>query len=342
MKVPEPRKLKSGTWFIQLRLNGVSVPVSAATKKECIRQAELIKAEHRSQKRTIAPKTQRTIKQIMEDYIASLPENTSPSTIRGYNSIVSTRFLPVSGLRPDQVKDWQSIIDGEAKIISAKTLKNSWGFVKSSFRAAGVELPDVKLPQVMNSERQWLEPDDLKTFISHVKGNRFEIPVLLALHGLRRSEIFAMTFEKIDLKKNTITIHGAAVVGGDNKLIQKQENKNASSRRVIPILIPALSSAIESVPECQRKGLIYTANPTTLYWYINKVCEECDLPKVGVHGLRHSFASLAYHLGLSEQETMELGGWADYNTMRKIYTHLAKADRLKSQNKIAAFFNNAN
>ena len=31
------------------------------------------------------------------------------------------------------------------------------------------------------------------------------------------------------------------------------------------------------------------------------------MPEVGTHGLRHSFASLAYHLGMSELETMELG-----------------------------------
>lgn len=343
MKVPEPRKLPSGTWFIQMRLNGVSVPVSAPTKKECIRQAQLIKAEHRAETRVIAPKSKNTIKQIMKDYVANLPEKTSPATVRGYNSIIDTRFLSVSALLPDQVKDWQKVIDEEAAKISAKTLKNSWGFVKSSFRAAHIAIPEVKLPQVVNDDRRWLEPDDLKTFITHVKGNRFEIPTLLALHGLRRSEIFAMTYEKISLKEKTITIHGAAVIGEDNKLVQKDENKNVTSRRVIPILIPELSEAIEAIPQSERTGLVYTANPTTLYWYINKVCEECGFPKVGVHGLRHSFASLAYHLGLSEQETMELGGWADYNTMRKIYTHLAKADRLKAQNKIAVFFNkNAN
>ena len=27
MKVPEPRQLPSGNWFVQLRLNGVSVPI---------------------------------------------------------------------------------------------------------------------------------------------------------------------------------------------------------------------------------------------------------------------------------------------------------------------------
>ena len=51
MKVPEPRKLKSGTWFIQMRLGGESVPVSAATRTECIRQAEKIKADYRNGKR---------------------------------------------------------------------------------------------------------------------------------------------------------------------------------------------------------------------------------------------------------------------------------------------------
>ena len=36
MKVPKPRKLASGTWFIQMRLDGESVPVSAATRSECV------------------------------------------------------------------------------------------------------------------------------------------------------------------------------------------------------------------------------------------------------------------------------------------------------------------
>lgn len=48
MKVPEPKKLPSGNYFIQLRLNGVSVPVTRPTAKECKREAELIKSEHRA------------------------------------------------------------------------------------------------------------------------------------------------------------------------------------------------------------------------------------------------------------------------------------------------------
>lgn len=338
MKVPEPRKLKSGTWFIQLRLGGESIPVSALSRAECVRQAQLIKAQHRADQREARLQSDKTVRQIMDAYVDALPAGTSPATIRGYKSMARTRFAAIRDSAPGKVRSWQAVVDAEASTVSTKTLKNAWGFLCSALRAAGEPVPAVKLPQVVRSERQWLEPDEILKLVHLLPHDRFEIPILLALHGLRRSEILAMTYDKIDLGKNTITVHGAAVLDADGELVQKAQNKNATSRRTIPILIPELSAAIEAIPQDDRVGLVYTANPTTLYWRINTICEANGLPKVGVHGLRHSFASLAYHLGLSEQETMELGGWADYNTMRKIYTHLASADRLKGHSKLAAFF----
>ena len=52
MKVPEPRKLPSGSWFIQLRLGGESIPVSSTSKQVCIKEAQAIKAEYLAGKRT--------------------------------------------------------------------------------------------------------------------------------------------------------------------------------------------------------------------------------------------------------------------------------------------------
>jgi integrase len=75
---------------------------------------------------------------------------------------------------------------------------------------------------------------------------------------------------------------------------------------------------------------------------INAVCRKNDLPEIGMHGLRHSFASLAYHLKISEKIAMQIGGWADATTMHKIYTHIGKADILKSENLLKEFFENAN
>ena len=343
MKVPEPRKLASGTWFIQLRLGGESISVSALTRADCIRQAQLIKAQHRAGVREAKHKPDKTINALMTDYIDHIRGTASPATIRGYATIRDHRFTSISDKSADKIKNWQSVIDTEASLVSAKTLKNAWGFLCTAMRHAGITPPEVRLPQMLAPDKQWLEPDDVLRFVELVHGQSFEIPALLALHGLRRSEIFAMTYNKIDLAANTITIHGAAVLGEENALVYKLTNKNSSSRRVIPIMIPALADAIRAAPEHQPEDLIYTNSVNTLCEQINRLCRNNGLPEVGVHGLRYSFASLAFHLGLTEQETMELGGWSDYNTMRKIYTHLSTADRLKGRNKMAAFFaSNAN
>ena len=81
-----------------------------------------------------------------------------------------------------------------------------------------------------------------------------------------------------------------------------------------------------------------TLSGAWLYQRINEICAANGLPKVGNHGLRHSFASLAYHLQIPEKIAMEIGGWDDDGTMRKIYTHLAKDDIAKRSAEFANFF----
>ncbi len=106
-------------------------------------------------------------------------------------------------------------------------------------------------------------------------------------------------------------------------------------------MIPELLAALEAVED--KSGPVVRCNPNTIYHQINRVCARNGLPQVGTHGLRHSFASLGYHLGVPELEMMQLGGWADNQTMIRIYTHIANADRVKAENAMAGFFaQNAN
>lgn len=344
MKVPKARKLSSGTWFIQLRLGGESIPISADTETECKRMAELEKAKYRNgQERTRKRKCEeKTIEQILEDYINSRKKVLSPSTIRGYNTIKDNRFSDYKEKRPSAIKDWQTVIDKEIEDdVSAKTIKNSWGLLCAALGHAGYKVPEVKLPQIMPSTRPWMDADQIKVFIKAIKGADCEIPALLALHSLRRSEIMGLTWDKIDLGKKVIRVEGSAVFDQDNKLTQKKTNKNRSSKRVVPIMIPELETALTAVPEDKRNGNVVTCNPNTIWAQVNRICKASKLPEVGCHGLRHSFASLAVFVGLSPAETMELGGWSDVGTMTKIYTHISSANRLKAQNQITKFFENA-
>ena len=341
MKVPEPRKLSSGNWFIQLRLGGVSYPVTASTAKECKRQAALIKAEHGAGKR-IKPQhiDNMTLRQAIDHYIARRSNVLSPSTIDGYRRIQKNRFQSVMDKKVKDISDWQKICNAESRLCAPKTLKNAYGLVTSVLNENGIATQKVKLPQTITNARDWLEPDQIITLVNHVRGKNEELSVLFALHGLRRSEIGGLTWENINLKNNLITIRGAVVANEKHQFVYKETSKNETSNRTVPIMIPELADALKNVKN--KSGAVMTCNPNTICSRINKACKEADLPEVGTHGLRHSFASLAYHLKLSAMETKELGGWADNQTMEKIYTHLAKKDRLKAKNKMTNFFNNAN
>ena len=85
-------------------------------------------------------------------------------------------------------------------------------------------------------------------------------------------------------------------------------------------------------------GALVQGSLNTLYVQINRVCDAAGLPRVSAHGLRRSFASLAYHLRWSELETMRVGGWSDFNTMRKIYTKLAERDKSAAAQKMEQFY----
>ena len=342
MKLPKAKKLPSGNWFIRLRLGGESIPITEATEAECKNTARLIKAEYLAGKQ-LKSRSDLTLSEMVDSYIKSRKAVLSPATIAGYETIKDNRFKDYMDKKPSAIKSWQQVINDEVKTgISGKTLKNSWSLIIAALKDNGESIPAVKLPQIVQAERPWLDAEQIKTFVKAVHGKDCEIPALLALHSLRRSEILGLTWDKIDLKNNIIRIEGSAVPGEKNRLVYKETNKTKNSRRNVPIMIPALKTAILAIPKEQRTGKIYTRYQNILWRDINRICKENGLPEVGVHGLRHSFVSLARHVGLDERDTMLIGGWEDAKTMHKIYEHISDADRIKAENKITAFFQNVN
>lgn len=333
MVIPKARKLKSGAWHIQLRLDGESISVTESTEKECIKVARHIKSEYLLGLRK--KPSEMTLRQALKKYIKSRDNTLSPSTIRGYETIERTRFLSVMDVQIKDIKDWQSVCNDEAALCAPKTLKNAWGLVKSAIIYCGMQPPKVKLPQIPKKDHVWIDPEQLSLFMDAIRNKPCEIQAILALHGLRSSEILALTRDKIDLEKNLIIVSGAVVPDKTHKFVEKKTNKNATSQRTVPIIIPRLVELLK-----KYDASIPTMHSLSLRKQINSACESAKLPKVGIHGLRHSFASLCYHLGLSERETMQLGGWSDANTMRKIYIHLAQKDKENANQKLIGFFKN--
>lgn len=329
-KVPAPKVLPSGTYYNKIMVNGVRKSISAATEKEYYAKARAAK-EGLIDVKKAAPKM--TLGAAIDSYIESNSKTLSPSTIKAYKSYRDNRFQAIIDKDINSIKNWQKVVNDEFEGISAKTLANAWRLITASLKAKNVPVPEVTLPKSAKANRPWLDFEQINTFLKAVEGKDCELAALLALHGLRRSEILALTSDKINLKKGIIEVNGAMVYDDNGKLIEKATNKNKSSQRTVHIVIPQLEKLLED-----KSGRLVTTTPANLWKQINAVCEKADLPLVGVHGLRHSFASLAYHLGWSEMTVMQEGGWSNTQTVHNIYTHLAAQDKNDDIDKMKAFY----
>ncbi len=339
MYIPEPKETPSG-WRIQLRINGQSIPVLADTPKECKRQAALIKAQAQAAGKPVK-KCDLTLSQAIDAYIAERSNTLSPSTVRGYRIIQRTRFqstMPrvLSRISPSE---WRGIVNDELGIVSRKTVKNAWAFIKSVLSAQGIDVDNaVKVSQPRKKrDANWLEPDEIKKFVAAAADDPLCVPMLLALMSMRISEIDALRWENIDPHADFIHTTGARIRNENNEYVLKAEQKNVESDRNVPLLIPELRAAI--LRDWKPEGKVLSVSQTTLRCAVERTCARAGVKRVTVHQLRHSFASLSAHLRIPAEISMEIGGWNNDKIMKEIYTHIARSDIERYKNEMWNFYN---
>lgn len=333
MIVPKAKRLPSGSWNISLCLGGRRVSITEPTEKRCKRKAEMMKAEYRNGKRWNG--SHDTVRSILNAYIEKRRPIRSPSTIRGYLYSRDNHFRAAADREPQNV-NWQAEINKDLQTYAPKSVALAWSFYKSAMREAGYEPPRVLLPQAEYKVTPWLTDEQIPLFLREIEGDICEVAALLALHSLRMSEILGLNWESVNLKDRTITVEGAVIKDEHNKSVRVERNKTAKSRRTIRIMIPRLFELLSASPE--KSGAVVPWRNSTIFNHIRAACDRAGLPRVPPHGMRHSFASLAMHLGMTELETMEIGGWSNPATMHKIYQHISAKDRLAAENKMSAFY----
>lgn len=315
-KYPKYRVLADGSLLGQLMVNGQRETIKADSEEEYKARVDALRTGILEMKKR---PEKRPLQKVLRDYIDKNDGVLSPSTIRGYEIIYKNRFkkyitLPICDI------DFQSMIKAEIQTgRSAKTIQNSWGLVSAACRSAEITLPDVNLPQVIPVDGDFLDYEQIQVFLSAVKGDPVECAALLMLHSLRLSELLKLSADQIS--GGIIHVRGAVVQDKNNKMVEKATNKNMTSRRDIPIMIPRLQDLL---PE---SGPVVTIAHTTLQRRIKDICTAAGLPACSPHDLRRSFASLAKHLGWTPDTLMKVGGWSNMATVNKVYAKLAEADK---------------
>lgn len=262
-----------------------------------------------------------------QSYIQSKSNVLSPSTIKGYTSVLNSSIpdaFKLKNISQIEQQDIQLIINEYAKDHAPKSVRNLHGFISAVLRQFRPNMSiHTTLPQKVENERYTPSEDDIKKILDASKEDPFyHIPFQLGVMGLRRSEICALTLDDID--GNTLTINKALVSDKDNNWVVKTTKTVAGTRK---IYIPD-----SLISEIARYGKIYEGYPNTILLGLQAYQDKLGIQRFRFHDLRHFFASFAHANGISDADIMASGGWKSTYTMQKIYRHSMNAEQ--SQRKI--------
>ena len=347
MKVPKAKKLPSGSWRIQLRLGGQSHSITESTEKLCVQKAQIMKAEYLAGKKIQKVEDANlTLARAIEIYCEDRSNGLSPSTIRKYYGIKNNHFKDLMSLRIDKITDrqWQRSVNDMLGRYAPITVHRSINMIKTVVTANAVKFPAVTIGNASRQKAKdadkckFLEPEQIPLFVAAAATTEYAIPLLLALSSLRIAEIDGLDWK--DVTENTVKIRRVRIKDKDNNWVLKEGAKNETSVRDVVILIPELQKAIDA--SRKPEGKLMTCCQEALRKAGKRVCKSAGIPFPGIHGLRHTFASLSAHLGISEIVSQEIGGWANDKIMKEIYTHVARSDVAASLEKIKTFYAHEN
>ena len=170
---------------------------------------------------------------------------------------------------------------------------------------------------------------------------------LLLLTGIRRGELCGLEWDDVDFDAETITINRSVVTVKGHAPITK-EPKTRSSNRVIGIsghLLQILREYKEWYEQYRGDiGDKWIASnrlfikeygegiyPSTVEYWVDKICKAAGLPHRTVHSLRHTNITMQIAAGVPLVTVAGRAGHARTSTTTDIYSHF-----LKSSDKTAA------
>ena len=262
-----------------------------------------------------------SFEQCAESYISSKSNVISPSTIKGYTSILNSlpKEFKKKNISSITQIDIQTVINDYAVNHTPKSVRNIHGFISAVLRQFR---PDMNiyttLPQKREYEHYTPSEEDIKRILEETKDNPFyHIPFQLGIMGLRRSEICALTIEDVDFENNMLTINKAMVKDVKNNWVIKSTKTTAGTRKIyIPDTL---------LTEIKEYGKIYDGEPTTLLYGLNRLQKKLGITRFRFHDLRAFFCSYSHYMGMSDENIMATGGWKSSYTMKNVYRHEMKA-----------------
>jgi integrase len=194
-------------------------------------------------------------------------------------------------------------------------------------------------PTVKNKQMRPLTEDELLKFFETAKEDRlFPAYVLAATTGLRRGELLGLCWGSVDLENGVLTVQRQLLDLKDG-LTLEETTKSKSGRRSIVLTDDAirklkahrkrqLQERLLMGEAYQDKGLVFCREdgsflrPDEFTKRFQRLLKKAGLPKVRLHDLRHTHASLLLARGVHPKVVQERLGHSSITMTLDLYSHL--------------------
>lgn len=298
-----------------------------------------------------------TVEKYLERWLEVYRQRLAESTQQSYKNYVHNHMMPYFGsmklkeLKPFYIEEFYN---------SERKKKYSEKTILQEHRILSVAMQDAEKNELINknpcrlvkaptpAEKEITVPE-MDLFFAMVKaaaGTEHELPILLAgFCGLRREEVFGLTWNDIDFNKGTLTIRQVVTTKAKNQLDIKAPKTKLSARTIgIPQEVLEILTTLKSVGYvASRDGAI--KHPGNYSKRFKSFLEREEFPHMRFHDLRHFHATLLLEAEVPLKLVQARMGHAtlqmtthyqhvtkkaDTLTLKKMDTYIKKASGQKS------------
>lgn len=324
--------------------------VYGRTYKEVKEKMLTEEAQNLKNGHTVSERT--TFQELLKRWLATERAVIKESTCMRYEYLIEKHILPDLGsLKVDRIDTLvlSAFMDKKLRSgrldhcsgLSAAYVRSIMLIVDSALHFGmneGICLPKtirVCKPSIEKKEIPILNLDEQKKLETMLYNNpdRTKLGILLSLGtGLRIGEVCALKWEDINFTTNIIHVRAtvARIKNPNPKSAQKtiliiDRPKTKASMRDIPIpsmLVPYL----QNIRGQNGSGFVLSdtaefVSPRTYEYRYHRILEDCGIPPVNYHALRHTFATRCIEVGVDVKSLSEMLGHADVSITLNTYVH---------------------
>ncbi len=305
----------------------------------------------------------------------------SPRTYQGYVEKSKTILEHLGNMQLQKIELYHlqkfiSDLQNEGK--SPKSLRHYYSIFKMCFDDAIMcrhislnPTRNLKLPSMRRKELNIMTKEEQLVFEGFMKKYRMGTAYIVLVNtGLRAGELSGLTWKDVDFENKALYVRRGmqkiTTYDDDFNKVKRERKvtdvKTENSYRVVPMLdkvVKILQEYKKKVQAEQEKlaelgegfkddDFIFKTkyNHPITSEYLRKtcqgICKSNNFRKVGIHELRHTFATRSIEAGIDLRVLQEILGHASYSTTADIYVHILGQVKLSQMNRLEDYLTDIN